>query len=137
MIGSIKVYGQATLIVNSDFRVNDLRVESGASLKLYVNAPDVSLSRVDNQNIRAESFMYYGLPNNGAISLGGNGSFCGVIYAPDAYLKISGGGSDILDFLGAIIARIVDVKGHMNFHFDEATMKLGSRGFIACRWDEL
>jgi hypothetical protein len=29
------------------------------------------------------------------------------------------------------------VKGKMNFHFDEATTKLGSRGFTASRWDEL
>ena len=51
--------------------------------------------------------------------------------------SINGGGADVIDFLGAIVARIVDVKGHMNFHFDEATTKLGSRGFTAFRWDEL
>jgi len=137
LIGTVHVYGQATLIVNSDFKVSNLTVESGASLKLYVNAPDVTLSKVENLNIRAESFMYYGLPNNTDIALGGNGQFTGVIYAPNANLKISGGGADVLDYLGAIIARTVTVTGHMNFHWDEATMKLGSRGFIASRWDEL
>jgi hypothetical protein len=135
--GDIVVKGNATLTVNADFSVNNLIVEPGASIKLYVNAASASLSRVENRNIRAESFMYYGLAGNRNIALGGNGSFCGVIFAPNAELSISGGGSDVIDFLGAIIARIVDVKGHMNFHFDEATTRLGSRGFIANRWDEL
>jgi hypothetical protein len=134
MVGTVVVNGNATLTVTTVFRVSDLRVEPGASIKLYVGATDVSLSRVDNRNIRAESFMYYGLDSNKYISLGGNGSFCGVIYAPSAELSITGGGNDLLDFLGAIIARIVDVKGKMNFHFDEATTKLGSRGFTASRW---
>jgi hypothetical protein len=137
VVGSVVVNGHATLYVTTVFRVSNLRVEPGASVKLYVNATDVSLSRVDNLNIRAESFLYYGLDGNKFISLGGNGSFCGVIYAPAAELSITGGGNDLLDFLGAIIAKIVDVKGKMNFHFDEATTRLGSRGFTASRWDEL
>jgi hypothetical protein len=67
----------------------------------------------------------------------GNAAFTGILFAPDAELSIGGGGSDSIDFLGAIIARIVKVNGSMTFHFDEATTRLGSRGFIASRWDEL
>ncbi len=137
LVGTVVVTGHATLTVTTVFRVSDFRIEPGASIKLYVNAADVSLSKMDNRNIRAESFMYYGLSGNVAIALGGNGKFCGVIFAPNATLSIGGGGNDDVDFLGAIIARVVDVKGHMNFHFDEATTRLGSRGFIANRWDEL
>jgi hypothetical protein len=135
--GSVVVNGQATVIINSDYNVSDLLIESGASIKLYVNAPNVDLKRIDNKNIRAESFMYYGLPGNEGITLKGNGKFIGVLFAPKAALGIGGGGSDEIDFLGAIIARTVTVNGKMTFHFDEATTRLGSRGFIACRWDEL
>jgi hypothetical protein len=134
--GSVVVNGDATLVITRDFRVNDFLIQPGASMKLYVDAPDVAL-RIDNKNIRAESFMYYGTSGNLAISLGGNSSFTGVIFAPNAALQIGGGGNDEVDFLGAIIARTVSVKGKMNFHFDEATLRLGSRGFIASRWDEL
>jgi hypothetical protein len=134
--GSVVVNGNASLVVNRDYRVNDFVIERGASIKLYVNAPDAAL-RIVNKNIRAESFMYFGLPGNLAISLQGNSSFCGVLFAPNAQLGIGGGGADEVDFLGAIIARIVTVKGKMTFHFDEATTRLGSRGFTACRWDEL
>jgi hypothetical protein len=126
-----------TVKVNRDFRPNDIVIEVGASINLYVNAGDVALSGINNKNLRAETFMYYGLPGNQAISMQGNASFCGVLFAPNATLSIGGGGNDEIDFLGAIIARIVTVNGKMTFHFDEAVTRLGSRGFVANRWDEL
>jgi hypothetical protein len=136
--GDVLVKGSnVTLTVNKDYRVNNLVVEPGASVRLYVNAGDVALKGIDNKNLRAESFMYYGLPGNINITMQGNASFCGVLFAPNAALGIGGGGSDEIDFLGAIIARMVTVNGKMTFHFDEAAMRLGSRGFIASRWDEL
>jgi hypothetical protein len=136
--GSVVVKAtNVVLVVDKDYNVPNFTIESGASVRLYVNAPDVTLSGTVNKNLRAESFMYYGLPGNHDVSLKGNGSFTGVLFAPSAQLKIGGGGSDEIDFLGAIIADIVTVNGKMTFHFDEAVMRLGSRGFIACRWDEL
>jgi hypothetical protein len=142
----VKSSNHVTLIVTRNtnnptlapvYNVRSLLVEPGASIKLYVDAGDVALRGIQNKNIRAESFMYYGLAQNRNISLQGNASFCGVLFAPNATLGIGGGGSDEIDFLGAIIARIVTVNGKMTFHFDEATKRLGSRGFIANRWDEL
>jgi len=136
--GSVVVKAtNVAIIVNNNYGLNDLLIESGASVRLYVNAGDVALKGIVNKNLRAESFMYYGLPGNVSISMQGNASFTGVLYAPNADLGIGGGGNNEIDFLGAIIARIVTVNGKMTFHFDEATTKLGSRGFIACRWDEL
>jgi hypothetical protein len=136
--GSVVVKGtNIAVVVNRNYGVNDLVVEPGASVRLYINAGDVALRGIQNKNIRAESFMYYGMPGNINISMQGNASFTGVLFAPSAALGIGGGGSDEIDFLGAIIARTVTVNGKMTFHFDEATTRLGSRGFIACRWDEL
>jgi len=140
----VKSSNHVTLIVKADnpvaqavYNVRSLVVEPGASIQLYVDAGDVALKGIQNKNIRAESFMYYGLSRNINISMQGNASFCGVLFAPNAALGIGGGGNDEIDFLGAIIARIVTVNGKMTFHFDEATKRLGSRGFIANRWDEL
>ena len=135
--GDIMVKGHATLIVERDFEVNGIVIEPNTSIKLYVNAGSVALKGIDNKNLRAESFMYFGLPGNQNISMQGNAAFCGIVLAPDAALSIGGGGADEIDFLGAIIARIVTVNGKMTFHFDEATTRLGSRGFTASRWDEL
>ena len=136
--GSVVVRGtNVAVIVNRNYGVNDLVVEPGASIRLYVNAGDVTLRGINNRNLRAESFQYYGLPDNINISMQGNASFTGVLFAPNAALGIGGGGSDEIDFLGAIIARMVTVNGKMTFHFDEAVKRLGSRGFVASRWDEL
>jgi hypothetical protein len=135
--GDIVVKGQATLIVQNDFEVNGIIIERDASIKLYVNAGSVALKGIDNKNLRAESFQYYGTSGNRAVSMQGNAAFCGILFAPDAELSIGGGGNDEIDFLGAIIARIVKVNGKMTFHFDEAVRRLGSRGFTASRWDEL
>jgi hypothetical protein len=136
--GSVEVKAtNVTVIVNNNYGVSDLLIESGASVRLYVNANNVALKGINNKNLRAESFMYFGLPGNTTIDMHGNASFTGVLYAPNAALDIGGGGNDEIDFLGAIIARIVTVNGKMTFHFDEACTRLGSRGFIASRWDEL
>jgi hypothetical protein len=136
--GSVVVKAtNVTLLVNNNYNVSELIIERGASLKLYVNAGSVALRRINNLNLRAESFMYYGLPNNVIVDMSGNAAFCGVLFAPSAALGISGGGNNELDFQGAIIARTVTVNGKMTFHFDEAVMRLGSRGFVANRWDEL
>ena len=146
LAGDVVVKGSnhVTLIVKAStngspavYNVRSLIVEPAASIKLYVDAGDVALKGIQNKNLRAESFMYYGLSGNVNISMQGNASFCGVLFAPNATLGIGGGGSDEIDFLGAIIARKVTVNGKMTFHFDEATKRLGSRGFIANRWDEL
>ena len=131
------VKGHATLIVQNDFEVNGIIIEPNASIKLYVNAGSVALKGIINRNLRAESFQYFGTSGNRNISMQGNAAFCGILFAPDASLAIGGGGADEIDFLGAIIARVVTVNGKMTFHFDEATKRLGSRGFIASRWDEL
>ena len=137
MRGNVVVKGDVRVIVQNDLELNSVIVEKNAKIKLYVNAADVALKGIDNKNLRAESFMYFGLSGNRNISMQGNAAFCGILFAPDAALAIGGGGADEIDFLGAIIARTVTVNGKMTFHFDEATTRLGSRGFIASRWDEL
>jgi hypothetical protein len=91
-----------------------------------------------NENANATNFFYFGLPGNTNLSMRGNGSFTGVIYAPDAALTISGGGSDVMDFVGASVTSTVTMNGHFNFHYDE---NLGrqflNRGYIVTSWQEL
>lgn len=69
--------------------------------------------------------------------MSGNSAFNGVIYAPEAFIKLSGGGNDGVDFSGAILGKQISLNGHYNFHYDEATRRLGSRGIVAASWDEL
>jgi hypothetical protein len=119
--GSVVVKGtNVTVIVNNNYGVTDLVVENGASIKLYVNAADVALRGIYNKNLRAESFMYYGLPGNAIVFSAANGVFIGTIYAPAASVTFGGGGTDELDFIGAVVGRNINVNGKLNVHYDES-----------------
>jgi len=48
---------------------------------------------VSNPSGQAKNFQYFGLPSNKTINFSGNATFAGVIYAPQADLTMSGGGS--------------------------------------------
>lgn len=135
--GQVYVKGDAILVVNRTFRMQSCVIIPGARVRLYVFAADATISGVANQNTDALRFMYFGMPSNLSISISGNSSFCGVLYAPNAILNMSGGGSDTLDFSGSIVAKCVKVNGHFNFHFDEALRRFGSRGIFASSWDEI
>jgi hypothetical protein len=132
----------ATLVVNNSFKISGkdtIFIQPGATLKLYVKAADANFSgqAVINPATPSTSLMYYGLPSNTSIDMSGNSAFNGVIYAPNATVKLRGGGNDGVDFSGAIIAATVAANGHYNFHYDEATRRLGSRGIVAASWDEI
>jgi hypothetical protein len=141
LTGNMLVRGtNISLVVNKTLTIGSqdtISIQQNASLKLYVKAADVTLSGVGNESTDALHFMYFGLVQNVSISMGGNSSFCGVIYAPNAILNLNGGGANAVDLSGAIIAKQVKVNGHYNFHFDEATRRYGSRGIVAASWDEL
>jgi hypothetical protein len=120
------VTGRATLYVSTSVRTSgNIVIQRGASLDLYADAPDATLRAVVNQNTTAAAFAYYGLPGNTNVSVGGNTSFVGTIYAPAAAIYFSGGGSDEIDFIGAIVGRSFRVYGKMNLHYDESLAVAG------------
>jgi hypothetical protein len=133
----IKSNATASLVVKRTMQMKGCIIEPGASITLYVYAADATISGVANRNTDALRFKYFGMFENVSVSISGNSSFCGVLYAPNAILNMSGGGSDTLDFSGSIIAKCVKVNGHFNFHFDEALRRFGSRGIFAHSWDEI
>lgn len=137
------VTGHAVLYVTGDVSLTGLsRIEiaPGASLKLYVAGPSTSLggSGVVNNAGNAMDFMYYGLPSNTSVSMSGNASFTGTIYAPSASLTLGGGGSNNYDFVGASVTDSVSLNGHYNFHYDENLGRLGpKRGYTITSWNEI
>jgi hypothetical protein len=113
---------------------------SGAGkLSIYMDGPIFDLSGgelVDGGN--AANFSYYGTTNNTQISFGGNAAFTGTMYAPEADIKLGGGGNADYDIVGSIIGNTITLNGHFHFHFDENLLAAGpSRGFVATSWREL
>ena len=138
------VNGNAVLYVTGDVLMqgngttpSQIVIGTGGSLTLYVGGASAVFTQVNNLG-NAKSFNYYGLPSNTTVSFGGNAALIGSIYCPNADFTIGGGGNDVYDFEGSLMAKTIKMNGHYNFHFDENLARSGpSRGYVATSWKEL
>jgi hypothetical protein len=109
-----------------------------SKLIIYIASPTFTIGSGTIDGGRAANLAYYGLTNNTAINFSGNAAFTGTIYAPDAAVTLTGGGSNDYDFVGSLIAKSIKLNGHFQFHFDEDLLAHGpTRGYTAVRWAEL
>lgn len=119
--------------------LSEVIIAPGASVKIYVGG-DVALAGngILNYSQNAASFEIFGLPTCKNIAISGNAAFTGVIYAPQADVTMNGGGNNIYDVVGAIVANTAKMNGHFNFHYDEALgrAKILSKYSVAS-WREL
>ena len=116
-----------------------IEIAAGASLSLYVGGSTTYIAGngVVNANTSASTFSYWGLNSNTKVSMSGNASFTGTLYAPYANLTLGGGGSNSYDFAGAVVANQVKMNGHYQFHYDEALGAFGPRrGYTIVSWRE-
>jgi hypothetical protein len=117
-------------------------IAPGASLKMYVGAPDASIGGqgVVNATGLATSFTYYGLPSNTSFGIQANAGFTGQIIAPEADVTLGGGGSTPYDFAGQLVANSLNLNGHYSLHYDEALGALGATNapglFVGAYWSE-
>jgi hypothetical protein len=138
------VDGNAVLYVTGDVLMqgngntsSQIIIGPGASLGIYVGGASAAFTQVNNEG-NAKTFNYYGLPANTSVSFGGNAAFIGTIYCPNADFTIGGGGNDIYDFEGSVMAKTIKLNGHYNFHYDESLGRSGpSFGYVATSWKEL
>ena len=134
-----------TLLLTGSASANTIYVAPAAAgiasgnLTVYMDGPTFSLSGgqgVDSGN--PLNFSYYGTTNNTAINFSGNCTFTGTIYAPEAALSMTGGGTVAYDFVGAAVVASASVSGHFQFHYDENLTQNGPRGgFVPTSWTEL
>jgi hypothetical protein len=137
----VLVRGKARLVVEQDVSVSGgyIQINTNANLELYVKQNAVSLSgqAVINKTGNAANFSLFGLPGLKDISMSGNASFIGTIYAPQAKLSMSGSGTDSLDFVGAAIVNEVNGSGNFKFHYDESLSYNTPQNLIIVSWKEL
>ena len=137
----ILVTGDAILHVKGEISLSgkaEIIVAPGGNLNLYAGGPTTKITGQGFVNDgSALNFAYHGLPTNTEVHFGGNASFTGTIYAPNAYFHLGGGGNDGYDFVGAAIVNNVKMNGHFAFHYDEALAKIGPfRGYLVDSWQE-
>lgn len=134
---TILVIGQATVYVTGTFDMKGkIILERGATLKLYVAGAFARLNQV-NTDGNAFCFQYYGLPSNTSLSWGGNNEYVGTVYAPQASIKLGGGGTTPYDFQGSLVAESIILNGHFSFHYDENLRRRGPMsGYVVRMWEE-
>lgn len=144
--GNILVKGNARLVVAKNFSLggigskNQLVLDSDGKLEIFVGGTFCNLSGngVVNPSGYAQNFILWCTDTVTSIAFSGNGQFCGVLVAPNADLRLNGGGSSNEDFIGAIIANSVTLNGHYSFHFDEALKSHRNNGrYIVKQWHEV
>lgn len=135
---------QARLIVDSDISLtgqDTITIRAGGSLNLYMAGASAKIggNGIVNQSGNATNFFYWGGTNNTGLTINGNGSFTGVIYAPNAAFTMNGSGSSSLDdMIGSSVTKTANMNGNFNFHYDENLGRLNlNRGFIVTSWKEL
>ena len=135
------VQGNAILYVTGDVNMSGqsyIYIQPGATLQLYVGGQTtIAGTGVSNPSGKAKAFQYFGLPTNKTVSFTGNSTFVGVIYAPAADLTMSGGGSTVIDFVGASTTSTVNMTGSYNFHYDESLANTTDAFYVASSWDEM
>lgn len=138
----VKSNANAVLLVNGNINLtgtDKIQIEPGGSLNLYMKGADAKIAGkgVVNQNGSATNFFYWGLPSNTELTISGNGSFTGVIYAPNADFTLNGSGSGE-DITGASVTGTTKLNGNFQFHYDEFLGRLGyNRGYIVTSWNEI
>ena len=134
----VLIKGFANLYVSGNISLSGqakLKVVNGGTLRLFVGGATASLSGqgVANETGYATNFVYYGLPTNTRLDLSGGSGFTGIIYAPQAALKVSGGSV----LCGATISDTIAATGGFQFHYDESLGSFDSAGFIVTSWNEM
>lgn len=121
-----------------------IEIGSGASLIIYT-AGDVSLAgngvlsggTTDATANNPTKFQLWGTSTSAtkqSIGVAGNGVLSGVIYAPNASVRLNGTGS----MMGSVVANDITVTGNANFHYDESLVNLSSGNpFRVSEWNEI
>jgi choice-of-anchor A domain-containing protein len=108
-------------------------------LKIFVGGNvNLAVNGVQNLNLDASKYSLFGLPTCTDISISGNASFTGSIYAPSANLDLNGSGTTIYDIVGAVVANDAYFHGNFQFHYDERLGRKGGKSqYRVAYWTEI
>ncbi len=139
------ISGVANLYVTGNVNAKNgsqITIGPGGTLKLFVGtttgaAVSIVFNTVNNAG-NAYNLQVFGLPTMTSFTLTGNDSYMGTLYAPQGSLTLSGGGSGILDYQGAIVVASISMNGRFNVHYDKNLSRTGiPKGYTVANWQEL
>lgn len=105
---------------NAGFDIN-----AGGTLNVYTNGNiSIAGNGFANDNHNAASAIFWGTnPTSQSISISGNGTLTGIVYAPNATATMNGGGTSGM-MQGAVVANTITMNGGTEFHYDDALANL-------------
>jgi hypothetical protein len=141
--GSTIVLGHATLVLPNGLSMsgNDaITIATGASLTNYVGGTTCTVggNGIINESGYAGDNILYCADSVTTFNFNGNGTFIGVLVAPNADMSLNGAGHENTDFSGAVMANSITMNGHFSFHYDEALSALKNNPRLLIKsWDEI
>jgi hypothetical protein len=150
--GTTLVLGDVTIVMPNGLNMSggdSMTLDASGSpqghLTVYAGGTDLTIGGngsanfgVNNKPGYADNFTVLAAPSVTKVSLSGNASFTGVLVAPNADIKLNGGGNNTYDFVGALMANSITMNGHFNFHYDEAlAKKKGTGKYLITSWNEM
>lgn len=131
--------GTHVTIVGTETTLESLTIKDDATCAIYIDGKIDSAKKgaLSNNNWAGALQVYTTTKKDCTIS--GNEVLRASLFAPNAELKASGGGSDGA-LIGAFVAKTVTASGHMSFHYDEALKYLNTAGgtrWTVAAWSEM
>ena len=117
-----------------------MKIKPGGSITNWVGGTSVSIggNGIVNQTGYAQNYLLLAALSVTSLTFNGNGTFTGILVAPNADAALNGAGYNNNDFIGSLMANSVRMNGHFSFHYDEALGRLPSNGrFLISSWDEV
>lgn len=108
---------------------DQITIAPGGSLQMYCGGTSCTVggNGILNQAGYAANFILECTDSVKTFNFNGNGTFIGVLVAPEATMTLNGGGTaqtDPVDFVGCVLMNSITLNGHFKFHYDEALSEL-------------
>jgi len=139
---TILVQGNVKLYVPINFKMSGqskVIIGTNSSLTIYAGGSvDLSGGGVVNLTGNATNLTLNGLPSCTSIQYTGGSDYIGTIYAPQAAMKMSGGGNNVYNLVGSVVAGSIDLNGKYQVHYDESLIQLpAGQHYYASSWREI
>lgn len=120
--------GKDVTIVGSKTSLSSgLSVGAGATCAIYMDGTVSASSQGSLNNSNWAGALQIFTTTQSTCEISGNGELRASVYAPNATLKASGGGSSGA-VVGSYVAKTITASGQVSFHYDEALRKLNTGG---------
>jgi hypothetical protein len=116
-----------TIVGTSTSLSSGLNIGSKATCSIHIDGPISASSQGSLNNSNWAGALQIYTTSSAACEISGNGELRASVYAPNAALKASGGGSSG-SVVGSYVARTILATGQMSFHYDEALKYLNTAG---------